>query len=108
MGIGTVRGLGGVLNAALNDTRDEGFTFLLMGDLRTMSEMEAFFRKNGFEVGHQNVYPALREQDIERALRLLWERKYVRWCPQFRSKLIELGICTDEQFVAAWNELYGS
>ena len=93
-------GVFSLLSSAANDPRGERnqeYAFLLSGDLCQMSTQEDFLRAQGFDVARRNVYPALKSEDVERALRLIWERRCDGWW-NYEHKYVELGICTKEEY----------
>lgn len=78
---------------------DEGWKYTLSGgDLATMARHATFLRENGFDIGFNNVYPALQTHDEKkRALQMLYDN----WVPGWRCyhrDLVEYGICTEEEY----------
>ena len=78
-------------------TSKDSSRFLLNGDLNQMSTQRTFLLSRGFEVLQNNVYPSIKQDDVKRALTLIWEQNIVGWW-NYREKLEELGICTKEEF----------
>ena len=82
-------------------TRQEGFRFLLNGDLNQMGIQKNFLREQDFNVGQVDVYPALQTQEeYDRAITLIWERRVAGWW-HYESRLVELEVCTKEEFSQA-------
>jgi len=86
-----------LLSAAINGRNDEGYDFCLTGDLCQMRDQKRFLKERGFKVGQINVYPALKSEDVLKALTLIWKCKITGWW-HYQSKYEELGICTEEEF----------
>jgi hypothetical protein len=94
-------GIETLIVAAADRRRDEGFTHLLEGDLSQMSAQKKFLRGEGFEVGQNDVYPALRDEEtFLRAIKLIFEHRVEGWW-NYERKLVEHGICTQPEFDAA-------
>ena len=87
------------------NTRSSEHTHILSGgDLRQMGVWDNFLRIKGFDVGHQDVYPALRTaEERKRALQLFWEERIDGWW-HFNKDYRELGIATEEEVRTAWAE----
>jgi hypothetical protein len=88
-----------LFNAATQ--RGDGWLYTLSGgDLATMARHATFLRENGFEIGFNDVYPALQTRDEKkRALQMLYDHWIPGWCCYHRD-LVEYGICTEEEYRA--------
>jgi len=83
-------------------TKQEGFKFLLNGDLNQMAIQRDFLREQGFSVGQVDVYPALQAQEeYDKAITLIWQRHIAGWW-HYKLRLVELGVCTAEEFTQAF------
>jgi hypothetical protein len=92
-------GLGAAL-AGMNDSRAY-YTF--DGDLNQMGQIYAFLLGRGYPVVKSNVYPGFprdAEETYKRALREVYQSRVEGWWSQ-RRQLLEYGICTEAEFVAA-------
>lgn len=76
--------------------------YRLRGDLETMATMARDAREMGLSVTYIDVHPTLNKEDFRKFLTSLWEFPST-WCYNFRSELIELGICNAEEFSAKFN-----
>ncbi len=85
-------------SAARNENANSDYTFFLDGDLCQMSNQKDFLRKKGFSVDQRNVYPVLKEEDVKKALELIWSTKTDGWW-HYKGKYVELGICTAEEYL---------
>ena len=71
------------------------------GDLCQMAAQGRFLASRGFDVGHQDVYPALRtKEDADRAYRLFWEHKVDGWW-NMSHEFLRRGICSEAEFIEA-------
>ena len=87
-------GISSLLGSAVSGRRDEGFKFLLSGDLNQMGIQDRFLRDRGLAVGRVDVYPGFRTQEeYDEAITLVWQHKVAGW-RHYRRRLIELGVCT--------------
>ena len=76
------------------------YTFYLQGDLQGMAYQKEVLVYNGYDVKHSDVYPVLQEKDKKSALTLFWRGKVDCWW-LYKDKLIQLGICTEDEFKEA-------
>lgn len=80
-------------HAGKNDTKRT--VIVGSGDLIQMGAQFRFLRDRGFDVGRQDVYPAVSsEEEKQRALLLMWEARVDGW---WNLGLIKAGICTEEE-----------
>ena len=94
-------GVSSLLNSAITGREDAGFLFLLNGDLNQMGIQDRFLRSRGFTIGRRDVYPALRtKEEFNTAIKAIWESRIAGWW-HYRKKLVENGVCTEEQFKQA-------
>jgi hypothetical protein len=93
-----------LLNSAANDERNKDYTFFLSGDLSQMSTQRSFLSSRGFDLKQNNVYPCLKEEDVEKALKLIWEQRVEGWW-HYEDRYVKHGICTKEEF---WTRLKAS
>ena len=94
-----VPGVYGLLIHAVNKDRAEGPA--LNGDLNSMSIQADVLRAQGFTIRFNDVYPVLEtEDDFKRALQLFWDREVPGWW-NYREKMIQYGICNDQN---SWAE----
>lgn len=75
----------------------ENYSYFLDGDLSQMSIQRRFLNERGIRTEQRNVYPCLRPSDVKQALTLIWENHVEGWW-NYRDKIIELEICTEENF----------
>jgi|WetSurMetagenome_2_1015567.scaffolds.fasta_scaffold1001102_2 hypothetical protein len=73
------------------------YTFNLSGDLCQMSTQGSFLSKQGFSVRQSNVYPVLKEEDVPRALKLIYDLNVEGWW-HYKDRYIKHAICTSEDF----------
>lgn len=86
-----------LLKAAINNEKNEEFTFFLSGDLCQMSSQRVFLNSNGIKTKQNNVYPCVRNTDIPKALGLIWLHKTDGWW-HYKNEFILYNICTKEEF----------
>ena len=90
-------GVFGLLSTAQEAKASPEYTFYIKGDLCQMSSQGSFLKKYGFSVSQSNVYPVIKEEDVPKALRLIYESRVEGWW-HYKEKYTELGICTPEEF----------
>lgn len=94
-------GVFSLLQSAIDERSDDGFHFLLDGDLNQMGIQERFLRDRGFAVGRRNVYPALKtEEEFNDAIKAIWKSRTSGWW-QYRRQLVKNNVCTEEEFKQA-------
>lgn len=86
-----------LINSAIKDDGNEKFSFYLDGDLSQMSSQRRFLSERGIVIQQNNVYPCLRECDVEKAMRLIWEQRCDGWW-HYKPQYLKYGICTEEDF----------
>lgn len=86
-----------LLNLAINNERNEKFSFYLDGDLSQMSSQRRFLNERGIVTQQNNVYPCLRESDVEKAMKMIWEQRCDGWW-HYKKQYVEYNICTEEDF----------
>jgi len=91
-----------LLNSAINEEKNKEFTFFLSGDLCQMSSQRTFLNSRGIQTKQNNVYPCVRQSDVSKALRLIWESKTDGWW-HYRDSYVFHSICTDDEFMAYLN-----
>lgn len=96
-------GVLGLMGRAGSKKKSEEYTFYLKGSLSQMSEQEAHLRRIGVEATHSDVYPVIKEADVERSLRSIYICKVDGWW-HYQEKYIALGICTQQEFESALHE----
>jgi hypothetical protein len=99
-------GVFGLLQDAVKDPRgerDKEHTFTLRGDLCSMSAQKELLRRRGFDVGQSNVYPCLKEKDVDAALKVIWEMRCKGWW-HYRKEMVKFNICSEEAWVEALNQ----
>ncbi|HZQ45481.1 MAG TPA: hypothetical protein VFC07_00595 [Verrucomicrobiae bacterium] len=86
--------------------RAAGYAFVFSnGDLKQMSAIANLLISQGIDVGFINVYPAvLTQEDFNRGLQLIWERKVEGWW-NYQSELLARNIATADEFNSAFNKL---
>jgi hypothetical protein len=87
-----------LLNAAINNERDNNYSFFLQGDLCQMATQRLFLSKRGFDLKQNNVYPCLKQCDVERALTTIWIYKPDGWW-HYSDEYVKYNICTKEEFM---------
>jgi len=93
------------VGAAFANMNDNRAYYIFDGDLHQMGVIYTTLLNAGFPVVKNNVYPGFTESnqdEYKRALLYLFERRVEGWWNQ-RSKLIEYGICTQAEYMAALN-----
>jgi hypothetical protein len=99
--------LGGVfslISSAASGRSDEGIVFLLHGDLNQMGIQENFLRKQGLDVGRNNVYPGFRtEKEYQNALSLIWNNRVEGWW-NYEHEFLSAEICTQKEFNGAFKK----
>jgi len=93
------KGVGSLIGAAAGGARSPEYTFYLDGDLCQMSAQKRLLQSRGFAVGQNDVYPCLKQEDVEAALRVIWSTRCEGWW-HYQKKYAELGICDAETFRA--------
>lgn len=88
------------------NTRTEDYPEVIGdGDLSQMASQRRMLETLGFDVGHCDVYPALKtKEDVKRAYEAFWTYKVDGWW-NMRHRLTALGICTDHEYLDALNGL---
>jgi hypothetical protein len=86
-------------------TQADGYMHIINGgDLQQMAAQIEFLQGRGFDVGNSDVYPALRsEEDLTKALRAIFESRVDGWW-NLEDQLTKRGICTADEFVAAFGK----
>jgi hypothetical protein len=93
-------GVWGLMAHAVNKSSAPEYGHSLNGDLNQMGIQGEVLRAQGFDVRHNDVYPCLRTtEDFKRALQLFWDRETEGWW-NYRERMIEYGICTEETWKA--------
>lgn len=88
---------------AMSNMNDNRAYYTFNGDLNQMGQIESFLRERGFPVVKNNVYPGFPQSQLEqykRALKAVFDARVPGWWNQ-RERLIEHGICTDEEYRSA-------
>ena len=75
----------------------------MSGDLCQMSDQERFLSFEGIIFERQNVYRIVSEDQVEKALGLIWNKKINGWW-HYLDKYIKLGICTKEEYSKSLRE----
>jgi hypothetical protein len=65
---------------------------------------EAHLRQLGVEVTRSDVYIIVKEADMERSLRSIFTNRVDGWWT-YQERYLKLGICTDQEFDAALEEM---
>ena len=85
---------------ARDSVAPEGYTFSIDGDLNQMGEQQQFLRHIFIDVQQSGVVPVIKSEDVKRALTAIFGSRVPGWW-HYKSKYIELGICTAEEFKSA-------
>ena len=93
-------GVLGLMSSAVAGATAQGYTFTLEGDLCQMSTQKQFLQGRGFDVGQDDVYPCLKPEDKERALKMIWEGRVEGWW-HYLKQYEKFNICTEEEFRVA-------
>ena len=85
-------------------TYDEGYIYRFSGDdLSKMGQQEEFLVKKGFDIGHQDVYPAVKtEEEYVKGLQLIYENKVDGWWI-YHDDLLKFGVCTHEEYTVQFD-----
>jgi hypothetical protein len=76
---------------------------LLRGTSEQLAAQEKVLRERGFAVGTLNNQPYLLSEDLlNDAIRVFWETKTPGWWNYRRELVHVLGVCTNEEFDAAF------
>ena len=86
-----------LLTAAKKGESDKTYSFFLSGDLSQMATQRTFLNEHGVTTKQNNVYPCLKECDVEIALKLIWENRVDGYW-HYEDRYIKHGICTKEEF----------
>jgi len=84
-----------LLNSAVKNDKNKDYSFYLHGDLCQMSSQRSFLNSHGIVTKQNNVYPCVKECDIQKALTLIWEHRVEGWW-HYRDKYVDYGIWTEE------------
>lgn len=78
----------------------EGYDHVFLdGDCSQLGQIAEFLEENGFDLGWQDVHPALKTKDeFKRSLGLIYEYKVAGWY-RYKTDLIKYEICTEEQYL---------
>lgn len=90
-----------LLKSAIDNERNETYSFFLSGDLSQMSSQRSFLNRMGVETRQNNVYPCLKESDVPKALNLIWVNRVDGWW-HYEDLYVKHSICTKEEF---WTRL---
>jgi hypothetical protein len=94
-------GVFGLLSCAVGKaSAPKEYTFYLSGDLSQMSSQKVFLCNQGFDVSQSDVYPVLKEEDVPRALKLIYQNRVEGWW-HYKERYVKLSICTAEEFDTA-------
>lgn len=77
---------------------------ILNGDLTQMNKQANFLKDRGFLITYSNVYPIIKEEDVENALQLIWNNNVPGW-HHYEKQYVMLGICTKNEFWKKLNEI---
>lgn len=86
-----------LLTSAANKETNREFSFFLGGDLNQMSAQRNFLNSRGITTKQNDVYPCLKQEDVEKALTLIWTQRVEGWW-HYKDKYVEHNICTAEEF----------
>jgi hypothetical protein len=86
-----------LLFSAINNERNENYSFCLRGDLCQMSEQRSFLNSRGIQTEQNDVYPCLKSIDIKNALKLIWSNRVEGWW-HYKDEYVEYSICSEEDF----------
>ena len=75
----------------------QDFNFFLSGDLSQMATQKQFLSNMGIVTKQNNVYPCLRQVDIEKSMTLIWKNKVEGWW-HYKDQYVKYGICTEDEF----------
>lgn len=93
-----------LIKSGINNSKSsEEYNFFLDGDLSQMSKQKNFLNENGIVTQQRNVYPCLKEEDVKKALTLIWNKNCPGWW-HYQNKYVEYGICTKEDFQSKLNK----
>ena len=76
----------------------QDFNFFLSGDLSQMATQKQFLSNMRIVTKQNNVYPCLREVDIEKSMTLIWKNKVEGWW-HYKDQYVKYGICTEDEFM---------
>jgi hypothetical protein len=86
-----------LLKSAQDDVTNKNYSFFLSGDLCQMATQRDFLNSRNIQTRQNNVYPCLRECDVEKALTLIWKSKTEGWW-HYKDQYLKYKICTEEEF----------
>jgi len=69
----------------------------LDGDLNQLFEQKDLLKCNGIETVQMGVYPCVADEDVPKALWIIWENRCPGWW-HYQEDYIEHGICTSVEF----------
>lgn len=87
-----------LLNSAIKKERNDNYSFFLRGDLCQMATQRNFLSHRGFNLKQNDVYPCLKECDVERALKEIYLNKVEGWW-HYDDEYVKYNICTKEEFL---------
>jgi hypothetical protein len=93
-----------LLQAAVNNEKNNEYSFFLNGDLCQMSAQRNFLSARGIQTKQNNVYPCLKQKDVPGALKIIWENNVEGWW-HYEQEYVKHNICTPEDFQAKLNRL---
>ena len=93
-----------LLSSAVQNEKNNDFTFFMQGDLMQMSTQRSFLNSHGVQTKQNNVYPCVRKCDVAQALGLIWQNKVAGWW-HYMDNYIQYSVCTKEEFLAYLNRI---
>lgn len=97
-------GAEGPLASALEETlhgqhpRSQDYTIVTtQGDLQNLGRVKNFLRSKGYDLIYQNVYPAVRNDQLFGALKDLWQDGSGYWARDVTSLMISKGFISTEE-----------
>jgi len=91
-------GLEFLLKSAVEKKRaPEEFNFLLSGDLNQMSIQRSHLVTIGLDVRQTDVYPAIKSEDVPKAIRSIYENRVPGWW-HYQKECLQYEICTEQEF----------
>jgi hypothetical protein len=94
-------GVVGLMQSAINKERASvEYSFHCDGDLSQMAAQKSHLESIGVSTQQDDVYPCIRKEDVEKALRSIWQHRIPGWW-HYREKYKAFGICSGEDFDSA-------
>jgi len=69
----------------------------MSGDLSQMGTQRRVLNRHGVETIQSDVYPCIKQEDIPRAMKIIWDNRVEGWW-HYESEYVAHSICSKEEF----------